>query len=201
MVGHIERQSSDLRPLSAPAVVSKVLSYPRHFLLLACFSVLIGVVSRLHPARDLSVSFALYGALHALALVLAVRRHQPTIWGKCRFVALAAALCVLAFRFGAVARGPFGAAPGNVAFYTLLGLSSVVGAASYATLIRLCGLYALTITEIVAISAGCMLAAFVSLFTASHFQALGAWWFAVLWWFTFSGGLWYFDQPSRESEI
>ena len=195
-MGHVERQGSDLRRHSHPSVVSKVLRYPRHFLLLACFSVLISVMSRLHPAGDLSISFALYGALHALALVLAVRRH-PTIWGKCLFIALAAALCVLTFRLGAVAREPFGAVPGNVAFYTLLGLSSVVGAASYAALIRLSGWYALTITEVAAIAAGCMLAAFVSLFTASHFHALGAWWFAVLWWFTFSGGLWYFDRPRR----
>jgi len=64
-------------------------------------------------------------------------------------------------------------------------------------LIRLSGLYALTITELAAIAAGCMLAAFVSLFTGSHFHALGAWWLAVLWWFTFSGGLWYFDRPPR----
>jgi hypothetical protein len=196
MVGHIERQNSDLKRHSDPSVVSRVLRYPRHFLLLACFSVLVVVMSRLHPTVDPSISFALYGALHALALVLALRGH-PTIWGKCLLIAFAAALCVLSFRFGAAARELFGAVPGNVAFYALLGLSSIIGAASYAILIRLSGLYALTITEIAAIAACCMLAAFVSLFTASHFHALGAWWFAVLWWFTFSGGLWYFDRPRR----
>jgi hypothetical protein len=195
-VGHVERQSSDLRRHSDTSVVSKVLRYPRHFLLLACFSVLIGVMSRLHPPEDLSISFALYGALHALALVLAVRGHS-TIWRKCLFVVLAAALCVLTFRLGAAARELFGAIPGNIAFYSLLGLSSIIGAASYAILIRLSGLYALTITELAAIAVGCMLAAFVSLCSASRFHALGAWWFAVLWWFTFSGGLWYFDRPPR----
>jgi hypothetical protein len=87
--------------------------------------------------------------------------------------------------------------PRNVAFYSLLGLCSIIGAASYAILIRLSDLYVLTIVEIAAIAAGCMLAAFASLLTASHFHALGAWWFAVLWWFTFSGGLWYFDRPPR----
>lgn len=199
MVGHFKRQSSDLRRHSDPAVVSKVLRYPRHFLLLACFSVLIAVLNRLHPAGDLSISFALYGALHASALVLAVRGH-PTVWGKCLFIAFAASLCVLTFRFAAVARELLGAVPGGVAFYALLGLSSIIGAASYAILIRLSGWYALTITEIGAIAAGCMLAAFASLFTTSHFHALGAWSFAVLWWFTFSGGLWYFDRPSRESQ-
>jgi hypothetical protein len=196
MVGHIERQSSDLRRHSGASVVPKVLRYPRHFLLLACFSVLIGVMSRLHALGDLSISFALYGALHALALVLAVRGH-PTIWGKCLFIVFAAALCALTFRFGAAAKELFGAVPGNVAFYSLLGLCSVIGAASYAILIRLSGLYVLTITEFAAIAAGCVLAAFVSLFTASHFHVLGAGWFAVLWWFTFSGGLWYFDRPPR----
>jgi hypothetical protein len=196
MVGHIERQSSDLR--RHPDPVSKGLRYPRHFLLLACFSVLIGVMSRLLPTGDLSISFALYGALHAFALVLTVRGHS-TIWGKCLFIAFAAALCVLTFRFGAAARELFGAVPGNFAFYSLLGLSSIIGAASYAILIRLSGLYVLTIAEIAAIAAGCMLAAFTGVLTASHFHALGAWWFAILWWFTFSGGLWYFDRLLRKA--
>jgi hypothetical protein len=194
MVGHIERQGSDLR--RHPDPVSKGLRYPRHFLLLACFSVLIGVVSRLHPTGNLSIYFALYGALHALALTLAVRGNI-TLWGKCLFIAFSAALCVLTFRFGAAARELLGAVPRSVAFYSLLGLCSIIGAASYAILIRLSGLYVLTITEIAAIAAGCMLAAFTSLLTASHFHVLGAWWFAVLWWFTFSGGLWYFDRRPR----
>jgi FtsH-binding integral membrane protein len=67
-------------------------------------------------------------------------------------------------------------------------------------LIRLSGIYALTIGQLAAIAAGCVLAAYVSLFTASHSPFLGPWWLAVLWWFTFSGGLWYFDRRHGSPE-
>jgi hypothetical protein len=174
-------------------VDSKALFYPRHFLLLACFSMLIGVMSQLHLTGNLSGAFALYGALHAVALVLAVRSRQE-VWRKCLFVGFAAALCVMTFHFGSIAREQSAALPGKVGLYSPLGLSAFIGAASYGSLIRLSGIYALTIAEVAAIAAGCVFAAYFSLFTASHFHFLGSWWLAVLWWFTFSVGLWYFDR-------
>lgn len=199
-MGHFDRQGSNLRRHhSNPAVESKALFYPRHFLLLACFSLLIGVMSQLHLTGNLSVAFAMYGALHAVALVLAVRSRQE-IWGKCLFIGFAAALCVMTFRFGSFAREQSAALPGKVGLYSPLGLSAFFGAASYGTLIRLSGIYALTMGELAAIAAGCVLAAYLSLFTASHFHFLGPWWFAVLWWFAFSGGLWYFDRRHGRPE-
>ena len=199
-MGHSDRQGSTLRRhISNPSVDSKALFYPRHFLLLACFSLLIGVMGRLHLTGNLSVAFALYGALHAMALVLAVRSRQE-IWRKCLFIGFAAALCVMTFHFGSIAREQSAALPGKVGLYSPLGLSAFIGAASYGTLIRLSGIYALTIGEFAAIAAGCVLAAYVSLFTASHFHFLGPWWFAVLWWFAFSGGLWYFDRRHGSPE-
>ncbi len=193
-MGHFDRQGSNLRRhFSNPSVDSKALFYPRHFLLLACFSLLIGVMSQLHFTGNLSVAFAEYGALHAVALALAVRSRQE-IWRKCLFIVFAAVLCVMTFHFGSVATEQSAALPGKVGLYTPLGLSAFIGAASYGALIRLSGIYALTIGELAVIAAGCVLAAYVSLFTASHFHFLGSWWLAVLWWFTFSGGLWYFDR-------
>jgi hypothetical protein len=182
-VGHLERQSPDLR--------AKILLYPRHFLLLACFSVLMGVLSRLHLTANLSVFCALCGALHAVALVLAVRVRQA-IWRNSLFIVIAAALCVITFQLGTIERRA--TLPGNIGLYTVLGLSAVIGAVSYGTLIRLTGMCALTIREIAAIAVGCMFAAFAGLLTVSHFHFLGSWWLAALWWFTFSGGLWYFDH-------
>ena len=199
-MGHFDRQGSNLRRhFSNLPVDSKALFYPRHFLLLACFSMLIGVMSQLHLTGNLSAAFALYGALHAVAPVLAVRSRQE-IWRKCLFIGVAAALCVMTFHFGSVAREQSAALPGKVGLYSPLGLSAFIGAASYGTLIRLSGIYALTMGELAAIAAGCAFAAYFSLFTASHFHFLSSWWLAVPWWFTFSGGLWYFDPRHGSPE-
>jgi hypothetical protein len=174
--------------------------YARHFLLLACFSVFLAVVSRLHLTCSLPVSFALYGSLHASALVLALRARQA-IWRSCLFIVIAASLSVMTLRFGIFGRQLSGTPPGIVGLYSLLGLSAVIGAVTYGILIRLFGMYALTTGSLAAIAVGCVLAAFAALFTGSHFHFLGPWWVAVLWWHAFSGGLWYFDQRRHRASI
>jgi hypothetical protein len=167
--------------------------YARHFLLLAGCSVVVAAITRLHLLTDLTVCFAVYGALHASALVLALRARQP-IWRRCLFIAIAAALSVMALRIGLFGGHLSGTLPGNAALYAVLGFSAVIGALSYGILIRLFGLFELTVGALALIAAGCLLAAFVALFTLAHSHSLGRWWLAVLWWYAFSGGLWFCDR-------
>ena len=162
--------------------------YRRHFLLLICFCVLIAVVSRRDFSGSLSVSYGLYGGLHAAALVLALRARQ-TFWRSCLFVVLAAALSVVTLHV-ALRGWQIVEAPGIGARYSLLAFSAATGAMTYGILIRWCGLYVFNLAALAAVSVGCVCAAFVALFTASHSHYLGPWWIAALWWYGFSGGLW-----------
>jgi len=172
--------------------------YPRHFLLLICLSVLLAVMPRPHALSDLNASFALYGALHASALALTLRARQR-IWQKCLFVAIAASLSVITLRVGIVGRHLSETLPGNAGLYTALGFSAVTGALIYGILVCLFWISAMTLGSLAVISLSCLLAAFVALFTGSHFHVLGPWWLAVLWWHAFSGALWYCDQRHKRA--
>jgi hypothetical protein len=167
--------------------------YPRHFLLLACFSILLAVMTRLSLTDNIAVSFVLYGALHASALVLSLRAPQP-IGRSCLFVVVAAGLCVITLRVGMVGRHLFGALPGNLGPYTALGVASATGALTYGMLIRLYGIFPITLVSLSAISLGCVLATFLALFSAGPLHFPAPWWLTVLWWHAYSGGLWYVDQ-------
>jgi hypothetical protein len=168
------------------------LFYARHFVLLACFSVLVVVMTRLNLLTDLVVCFSVYGALHAAALVLALRAGQP-IWRRCLFIAIGAALSVMSLFIGLSGGHLLGGLPGNSPVYGILGFSAVIGALAYGILIRLFGFYELTVGGLARIAAGCMLAACVAFFSLAHSHSLGRWWLAVLWWYAFSGGLWLCD--------
>jgi hypothetical protein len=171
------------------------LLYARHFLLLACFGILSGVMSQLWLAMDLIASFALYGALHATALLLALRARQP-LWRGSLFIALAAALSAMTFRVGLFA-GQLSASHGSVALYAVFGFSAMAGAAAYGILIRRLGIFELTLSELALISLGCTVAADVAYVGLAQSPSLGRCWLAVLWWFAFSGGLWYCDRRRR----
>jgi len=172
--------------------------YRRHFLLLGIFSILLAVMTRLPLSHDLAVTFALYGALHASALILALTAPQP-IGRSCLFVVIAAGLCVVTLRVGMIGRHVFGALPGNLGPYTALGLATLTGALTYGILIRVFGIFPMTLASLSAISLACIPATFLALFTAVPLHFPGSWWLAVLWWHAYSGGLWYFDQrPSGE---
>jgi hypothetical protein len=167
--------------------------YPRHFLLLTCFSILLAVVTLIRLLSDLSVSFALYGTLHASALVLTVRAPIP-IRRQCLFVAMAAGLSVVSLHVGIACMRWLGTLPGNAGLHTALGLSAVSGALTYGISIRLFRIFKLTSRALALISVGCMLATYIALVILAHSPSLGRWWLVVLWWYAFSGGLWYCDS-------
>jgi len=171
------------------------LHYPRHFLLLIGFSIMVAVLARTRLSSDLNASFALFGALHASALVFTLR-VRPSIWRSCLFVAIAAGLCVMTLRIGMLETHLFRALPGNIRLYAVLGFSGAAGALAYGILIRrLPGLSAIPLSSLAAISLGCMLAACIALLTGNQFHLPGPSWLTILWWHAFSGGLWFFDRP------
>ena len=167
--------------------------YGRQFLLLAGFGVLLAGITRLHLLTDLIVCFAVYGALHAGALVLTLRARQ-SVWRSCLFILGAAALSVMTLRVGMFVGRLSGTLSVNVAIYAVLGFSAVTGVLAYGILIRVFGIHDLTPRSLAAISVACVLATYVAFFTLTHFHFLGRWWLALCWWWAFSGGLWYCDR-------
>jgi hypothetical protein len=162
--------------------------YPRHFLLLACVSVVAAILTQRHFLNDLSIAFASYGALHALALTLSLRRHHA-IWRKSLFIVLAAALSVMTLRVGLWGVQFFALPAGHLGFFGVIGICAAIGAAAYGVLIRQSGFYALPLAALAMISAGCMLATYAAEFTLGYFHSLGRWWLTQPWWYAFSGGI------------
>jgi hypothetical protein len=167
--------------------------YARQFLLLAGFAVLLAVITRLHLLTDMIVCFAVYGALHASALILTLRARHAA-WRSCLFILSAAALSVMTLRVGMFAGRLSGTLSANLAIYAVLGFSAVTGAVAYGILIRLFGIYELTLRLLAVIALACLLATFVAFFTLTLSHSLGRWWLAVCWWYGFSAGLWYCDR-------
>lgn len=141
---------------------------------------------------SLVVSFGMSGALHAIALVTTLRSQQSA-WRKPVFVALAAAFSVFTMYVGIAGLVIFAVLPGNERLYAVLGLCSITGAITYASLTRLFWLGKFGSRRIVAMAGLCLLAAWLAFFVRSYWTFLGSWWLTAAWWFAFSGGLWFFD--------
>lgn len=170
--------------------------YPRHFLLLAGFAVLSGVVGRLPVPKDLSLTFAWYGAFHALALVLS-RSARQSVGRSCLFVGTAAALSAMTFQVGVLGAHLLTGLVRNVGSYTALGVAAGTGATTYGISIRIFGLYKLSTGALAAISAACLLVSLLTLLILSRLHVLSLWWLAVVWWYTFSVSLWLCDRRQR----
>jgi hypothetical protein len=116
------------------------------------------------------------------------------VWRQCAFVAIAAGLSVVAVRVGVYAgRWPTNPSAG-VGLYSVFALASVVGAVAYGIVVTLFGYARLTPVSLAVIALACAAATACAVFILGHAHFLGPWCLAVLWWYAFSGGLWYFDR-------
>jgi hypothetical protein len=167
--------------------------YSRHFGALGAATVVLFSSSHWDLISDsLIISFAINGALHACALVVALRSRQSLLRKSC-FVALAAALSVFTMYVGIMGLVLFAAVPGNERLYAVLGLCSLSGAITYGSLIRLFWIRNFSSRLILAMAFLCVLATSLGFFAKTHTDFLGGRWLAAAWWFTFSAALKFFD--------
>jgi len=170
-----------------------ILYYARHFALLACLAALLAATRRWNPAIGVVAAFGIYGALHAAALAVTLRARPPAgrrLW----FVVIASSLSMLSVALGLGARF-IGGSMGMAQTALLLSLSSGIGAASYASLIRRFFGAHLAPSAFARIVLGCIAATLVVLVSGIYLKGAGLW-VAVSWWFAVSLGLWVHDGRS-----
>ncbi len=168
-------------------------NYARHFAVLAAAAVTLFLLSHWDLLSDsLVASFAINGALHACAVVLALRTPRSNL-RKCLFIAIAATLSVFTLYVGIVGLVLFAVVPGNERLYITLGLCSIAGAITYGSLLRIFWLRQFSSRFILAMALLCLLATALAFFVRTYADFLGGWWLTAAWWFAFSGGLWFFD--------
>jgi hypothetical protein len=173
-----------------------ILHYARHFGLLVCLAAVLAATRRWSPAIGVVATFGIYGALHASTLVVTLRAH-PRAGRRLLFIAIASSLSMLSAALGVSASHFVGGSMGIARTASLLSLSSGIGAAAYASLIRRFFAAQLTLSAIVAIVLGCIVATLAMLVSGIHLKG-GVLWVAVSWWFAMSLGLWFHDGRSAE---
>lgn len=168
-------------------------NYARHFSVLGAATVIVFLLQYWALLSDaLLASFAINGALHALSLSVALRSPQSVL-RKSAFIALAAAFSVFTMYVGIIGLVLFAVVPGNERLYMVLGLCSLTGAITYGSLIRMFWIRKFPPRCILGMAFVCLLATSLAFFIRGYSEFLGGWWLASVWWFAFSGGLWFFD--------
>jgi hypothetical protein len=176
-------------------------NYRRHFALLAVAVVLAFLISHWDLfGEPFLPTFALNGALHASALVLALREPALLV-RKCLFVAIAAALSIVTLYIGIIGLQLFAALPSTERLYAVLGVCSVAGAITYGSLIRFFWMKKFSSRLILAISLACAAATMLAFLIASQFKFVEGWWLTAAWWCVFSAALWYFDTHRGDALI
>lgn len=169
--------------------------------MLAAATVIVFLLGHGHLFTDsLIAMFALNGALHACALVLASRAPQK-LTRKAAFMVLAAALSILTLYVGIIGLVLFAVLPGNERLYVVLGVCSLSGAITYGSLIRFFWMRGFSSRVVLIMAVMCMLATSLAFFVRTFSDFFGGWWLTAAWWFALSGGLWYFDTHRDSLKI
>jgi hypothetical protein len=168
--------------------------YARHFGLLACVAAVLAATRPWSPATGVVATFGIYGAVHASTLAVTLRARPPA-GRRARFVAIAASLSMLSAALGLCASHFIGGSMGRAQPALLLAVSSGIGAATYASLIRRFFGAHLTLSAIVTVVLGCVVATLAVLLSGIYLKG-GGLWVAISWWFALSLGLWCYDGQS-----
>jgi hypothetical protein len=158
-------------------------------MLLAVVTVALGMTARWRQGLGVVATFGLYGALHATLIVAALREPQ-TPWRKVCFILMAAGLAMLCVVIGLFLGHRLQSVPAFGTPAVLLTLSSGLGAASYGVLIRRFWMGDLSVRSQVCITLCCGSAMPAALPPGAYLHILGTWWFAMVWWWSFSIALW-----------
>jgi hypothetical protein len=168
-----------------------ILYYARHFCLLACLTAVLAATRRWSPAIGVVATFGIYGALHASTLAVTLRARAPA-GRSLRFVVIAASLSMFSVALGVSASRLIGGSMGMAQTALPLCLSSGIGAATYAIVIRRSFGAHLALAAIVRVVLGCIAATLAVLVSGIYLKG-GGLWVAVSWWFAMSLGLWVHD--------
>ena len=169
------------------------LYYGRHFSLLIGMAGSIAIAS-LQPIMPGPVAaFALYGALHASALVLTLRRAPP-LRRRLLFIAAACLLSLSIAYVGLHAARIAGLAHAHFGPRAILAACSIAGALGYGFLIRALRMLELGVSALALIGLACALATGAAFYAGTRYGVPWGVSLAVAWWCAFSGGLWFLDR-------
>jgi hypothetical protein len=169
----------------------------RHFALLALFAAAAATLGS-HADLGIAGQFALYGALHAAALVLSVPASAGLAPGRrLLFVAVAAMLALLTARLGLFGLRALSGVGGSWGPYAVVGACAGLGALAYGASIGAVlangrsGVASFDVSSLAAITLSCAAATCAAFAVIRALHAVDAFWLAIPWWFAFSGLLWY----------
>lgn len=166
------------------------MNFKRHFIALGVAFAALLAYGLLLGSRELQLgNFALYGALHALAVVVALER-DPGLPRCALFVVLTACADGALLYLGLFAAASLAHLLAVGSLYVALGLCALFGAIAYGLLLRGLLFPALRPRRIVQIASACVVVC-VLVEAAAQLRAPGQLvWIAGAWWLAFSSGLW-----------
>jgi hypothetical protein len=167
-----------------------VVDYARHFGLLALLCAGFAIAPK-HAGLGIGAQFALFGALHAAALVLSIRPAAGCVPARrILIVALAAVLALGNARLGLLGLQAASQVVGPFGPLAVVAACAALGALAYALLIS-ASMERIECAALAAISLGCAAATASSFAVARAVHGAGVLWLVIPWWLAFSALLWH----------